>query len=147
MPSHNKTVSLTLPPNEVLSHIVRCLCPPGTFDVRRPTGDIHFNKARNQGPCEVQISPHEGWETTEGDLSLNPLIDQLSAVAQTCRALHKTSDTVLGDLAKARGIPRSVVDGWPSIAIKIWGTRKDLRRRLAATQSLLEMELIPVFDA
>ena len=141
MPSHNNTVSLARLPKELLIQIVKCLCPPGTFDARRATEYIRLNVVRNDEAYEVQTSTHENWETIEGDLSLSPLIDQLSAVAQTCRELHKTADTVLGDLAKARGIPRDVVDGWPSIAIRIWGTRKDLRRRLAATQSLLEMGL------
>ena len=144
MPSHTETVSLTGLPNEVLIQIVKCLCPPGTFEGRRATGDICLNIARGKGAVEVQISAHENWETIEGDLSLSPLIDQLSAVARTCRGLHKTADTVLGDLAKARGIPKDVVDGWPSTAIRIWGTRKDLRQRLAATQSLLEMGLVHI---
>ena len=144
MSNHIKTVSLTRLPNEVLIHIVKCLCPPRTFDVRRAIRDIRVNIERDGGAYEVQISTQENWETIEGDLSLSPLIDQLSAVAQTCRELHKTADTVLGDLAKARGIPRDVVDGWPSIAIRIWGTRKDLRRRLAATQSLLERGLVHI---
>ena len=61
-----------------------------------------------------------------------------------CRGLHKTANTVLGDLAKVKGIPKHVVDGWPSTAIRIWGTRKDLRRRLAAAQSLLEMGLVHI---
>ncbi len=143
MPGHNQTVSLTRLPKEVLIQIVKCLCPPGTFDVRRATGDIRLNIARDERAYEVQIATDENWETIEGDLSLSPLIDQLSAVAQTCRELHKTADMVLGDLAKARGIPRDVVDSWPSIAIRIWGTRKDLRR-LAATQSLLEMGLVHI---
>lgn len=85
-----------------------------------------MNIARGQGAVEVHVSTHGNWETIEGDLSLSPLIDQLSAVARTCRELHKTADTVLGDLAKARAIPRHVADGWPSTAIRIWGTRKDL---------------------
>ena len=144
MSSHTNTVSLTRLPKEVLIQIVKCLCPPGTFDVRRATGYIRLNVVRNDKAYEVQTSTHENWETIEGDLSLSPLIDQLSAVAQTCRELHKTADTVLGDLAKARGIPRDVVDGWPSIAIRICGTRKDLRRRLAATQLLLEMGLVHI---
>ncbi len=144
MPSHSKTVSLTRLPNEVLIQIVKCLCPPGTFDVRQATRDIRINIALDEGAYDAQTSTHGNWETIEGDLSLSPLIDQLSAVAQTCRELHKTADTVLGDLAKARGIPRDVVDGWPNIAIRIWGTRKDLRRRLAATQSLLEMGLVHI---
>ena len=144
MPSYNKTVSLTRLPNEVLIQIVKCLCPPGTFDVRQATGDIRVNIALDEGAYDAQISTHENWETIEGDLSLSPLIDQLSAVAQTCRELHKTADTVLGDLAKARGIPKDVVDGWPNIAIRFWGTRKDLRRQLAATQSLLETGLVHI---
>ena len=93
---------------------------------------------------EVQTFTRGYWETMEGDLSLNPLIDQLSAVAQTYRALLITADTVLGDLAKARGIASDVIDGRPSLAIRIWRTRKDLRRRRAATQSLLEMQLVHV---
>ena len=119
MPSHTETVSLTGLPNEVLIPIVKCLSPPGTFDGRRATGDICLNMARDKGAVEVQVSPHENWETIKGELSLSPLIDQLSAVARTCRELHKTADTVFGDLAKARGIPRHVVDGWPSTAIRI----------------------------
>lgn len=144
MPSHTETVSLTGLPNEVLIQIVKCLCPPGTFDGQRATGDICLDIARGRGAIEVQIFTHEKWETIEGNLSLNPLIDQLSAVAKTCRGLHKTADTVLGDLAKAMGIPRDVVDGWPSTAIRIWGTRKAIRRRLAATQSLLETGLVHI---
>lgn len=144
MPVHTHTVSLTRLPNEVLIQIVKGLCPAGTFDVRQAKGDVRLNIARDKGADEVKISIQENWETIEGDLSLSPLIDQLSAVAQTCRELHKTADTVLGDLAKAKGIPKDVVDGWPNIAIRIWGTRKDLRRRLAATQSLLEMGLVHI---
>ena len=144
MPSHTEKVSLIGLPNEVLIQIVKCLCPPGTFDGQLATGDICLNIARGEGVVEVQISADDNWETIEGDLSLSPLIDQLSAVARTCRGLHKTANTVLGDLAKVRGIPKHVVDGWPSTAIRIWGTRKDLRRRLAAAQSLLEMGLVHI---
>ena len=144
MPSHTKTVSLTGLPNEVLIQIVKCLCPPGTFEGQRATGDVCLEIARGKAAVEFQISTHERWETIEGDLSLSPLIDLLSAVAKTCRGLHQTADTVLGDVAKVRGIPRDVVDGWPSTSIRIWGTRKDIRRRLAATQSLLETGLVHI---
>lgn len=139
MPGHNRTVSLTHLPNEVLIQIVKFLCPTGTFDVQRATGDIRLNLARNEVTYEVQISTHENWVTIEGKLPLSPLTDQLSTVAETCRQLRKPADTFLGDLTEARGIPRDVVDGWSSIAPRIWGTRKDLRRRPAATQSLLEI--------
>ena len=144
MPNHTKSVSLTGISNEVLIQIVKCLCPPGNFDGQRATGDVCLEIAHGKGAVEVQISTHEKWETIEGDLSLSPLIDLLSAVAKTCRGLHKTPDTVLGDLAKVRGIPRDVVDGWPGTSFRIWGTRKDTRRRLAATQSPLETGLVHI---